>query len=46
MNMGTTQAFAVFPVRNTIQESNKLQNFTTVYSGQIKGNGGGYLKQE
>jgi hypothetical protein len=46
MNMGTTQALAVLPVRITMQESNKFQNFTTVYSGQIKGNGGGYLKQE
>ena len=46
MNMGTAQALAVLSVRITMQESNKLQNFTTVYSGQIKGNGGGYLKQE
>jgi len=46
MNMETAQAFAVLSVRITMQESNKLQNFTTVYSGQIKGNGGGYLKQE
>jgi hypothetical protein len=44
--MGATQALAVLPVRITMQESNKAQNFTTVYSGQIKGNGGGYLKQQ
>jgi hypothetical protein len=46
MNMGTTQALAVLPVRITVQESTRFQNFTTVYSGQIKGNGRGYLDKK
>jgi hypothetical protein len=46
MNMGKNQPLAVLPVRITLQQSNKLQSFTTVYSGQIKGSGGGYLKQQ
>jgi hypothetical protein len=45
MNMGTAQALAVLPVRITMQENN-FQNLTTVWSGQIKGSGGGLLKQE
>jgi hypothetical protein len=36
MNIGTTQALAILPVRIAMQETNKFQNFATVFSGQIK----------
>jgi hypothetical protein len=46
MNMGTPPSpVAALPVRITIEHSTKaLQNFTTVYSGLLKGNGGGVVK--
>jgi hypothetical protein len=46
MNLGTpTNPVAALPIRITVQHSTKaLQNFTTGYSGLIKGNGGGVLK--
>jgi hypothetical protein len=46
MNIGTpTSPVAALPVRIIIEHSTKaLQNFTTVYSGLLKGNGGGILK--
>lgn len=46
MNMGTpSNPVAALPVRITIEQTTKaMQNFTTVYSGLLKGNGGGVLK--
>jgi len=46
MNMGTpSNPVAGLPVRITIEQTTKaMQNFTTVYSGLLKGNGGGVLK--
>lgn len=47
INVGADGApVAALPVRLTIQESNFAQNFTNVWSGQIKGNGAGFLKPE
>jgi hypothetical protein len=32
--------------RITLQQTNKFQSFTTVYSREIKGNGDGYLQPQ